>query len=148
SRETRRPLRRSPGIPRRPFPGPRFRPGQGRPPPRRLIVRTHGLPAHPGKHLNRCTTIRISALFQHPVPKGDMMSNRRCSNLSCPRVRNLLAFAIVALALQAVSLAEPIPLKRAVELAVAHSTGTATAQADVDHAQASYREARNNYIPQ
>lgn len=45
-------------------------------------------------------------------------------------------------------LAEPLPLKRAVELALAHATGVAIAAADVQHASAGYREARDNYIPQ
>ncbi len=44
--------------------------------------------------------------------------------------------------------AEPLPLKRAVELALAHSTTTAAANADEQRVFASYREARNQYIPQ
>jgi len=45
-------------------------------------------------------------------------------------------------------LAEPLPLERAIRLALAHSTGSATASADVQRAFASYRELRNNYVPQ
>jgi len=45
-------------------------------------------------------------------------------------------------------LAEQIPLKRVVELALAHATGTAIAAADEQKAEASYRELRNSYIPQ
>ena len=44
--------------------------------------------------------------------------------------------------------AEPLPLKRAVELALAHSTTAASANADQQRVFASYREARNQYIPQ
>lgn len=44
--------------------------------------------------------------------------------------------------------AEPLPLKRAVELALSHSTTTAAANADEQRVIASYREARNQYIPQ
>lgn len=44
--------------------------------------------------------------------------------------------------------AEPLPLKRAVELALAHSTTAAVAGADQQHALASYHEARNQYLPQ
>jgi outer membrane protein TolC len=44
--------------------------------------------------------------------------------------------------------AEPLPLKRAVELALAHSTTTAIANADTQRAQAAYRELHANYIPQ
>jgi outer membrane protein TolC len=45
-------------------------------------------------------------------------------------------------------LAEPVSLKRVVELALTHATSAATAVADEQRAAASYRELRNNYIPQ
>jgi outer membrane protein TolC len=45
-------------------------------------------------------------------------------------------------------LAEPVPLKRVVELALIHSTTAQAADADVQRAAASYRELRQNYIPQ
>jgi outer membrane protein TolC len=41
-----------------------------------------------------------------------------------------------------------LPLDRAIRLALAHSTTSAIAQADVQRAFASYRELRNNYVPQ
>ena len=44
--------------------------------------------------------------------------------------------------------AEPVPLKRVVELALTHATGAAIASADQQRAAASYRELNNNYIPQ
>jgi outer membrane protein TolC len=44
--------------------------------------------------------------------------------------------------------AEPLPLKRAVELALTHSTVTGIAAADMQHAYSAYRESRNNYVPQ
>src|SRR5208337_28412 len=44
--------------------------------------------------------------------------------------------------------AEPLPLERAIRLALAHSTSSAIANADVQRAFASYRELRNHYIPQ
>ncbi len=44
--------------------------------------------------------------------------------------------------------AEPLPLSRAVRLALSHSTTSAIADADVQRAFASYRELRNNYFPQ
>ena len=44
--------------------------------------------------------------------------------------------------------AETITLKRAVQLALAHSAASAEASADEQRAFASYREARNNYLPQ
>lgn len=43
---------------------------------------------------------------------------------------------------------EPLTLKRAVQLAVTHSTAMAQATADEQRAFASYREARNQYVPQ
>jgi outer membrane protein TolC len=45
-------------------------------------------------------------------------------------------------------LAEPIPLKRVVELALAHATGGEIARAEQQRAAAGYRELRNSYIPQ
>ncbi|HME36172.1 MAG TPA: TolC family protein [Candidatus Sulfotelmatobacter sp.] len=45
-------------------------------------------------------------------------------------------------------LAEPVSLKRVVELALSHATGAAIAAADEAHASAGYRELRGNYIPQ
>ncbi len=45
-------------------------------------------------------------------------------------------------------LAEPVSLKRVVELALNHATGAAIAAADEQRAAASYQELRNNYIPQ
>lgn len=45
-------------------------------------------------------------------------------------------------------LADSVPLKRVVELALSHATGAAIAAADEQRAAASYRELHNNYIPQ
>ena len=45
-------------------------------------------------------------------------------------------------------LAEPVSLKRVVELALTHATGAGIAAADEQRAAASYRELHNNYIPQ
>src|SRR5256886_2328053 len=44
--------------------------------------------------------------------------------------------------------AEPLTLKRAVQLALTHSTAMAQASADEQRAFASYAEARNQYVPQ
>jgi len=45
-------------------------------------------------------------------------------------------------------LAEPVPLKRIVELALSHASGAALAAADEQRAAAAYRELQNSYIPQ
>jgi len=45
-------------------------------------------------------------------------------------------------------LADPVPLKRVVELALSHATGAAIASADEQRAAANYRELHNSYIPQ
>jgi outer membrane protein TolC len=58
-----------------------------------------------------------------------------------------LLLAILSL-MPASLLAEPLTLKHAVELAVAHGTAVAVAQADQKRAVAAYSELRNNYIPQ
>jgi outer membrane protein TolC len=44
--------------------------------------------------------------------------------------------------------AGPIPLKRVVELSLAHATGLAISSADVEKAEAQYRDLRGNYVPQ
>ncbi len=44
--------------------------------------------------------------------------------------------------------AEPLPLERAIRLALAHSTTAAIADADVQRTIAGYRELRNAFIPQ
>ena len=57
----------------------------------------------------------------------------------------LLASAL-SLALPAAS--EPLPLERAIRLALSHGTASAIAQADVQRTIASYREIRDSRIPQ
>jgi outer membrane protein len=58
-----------------------------------------------------------------------------------------LLFAIFVLSLPRLA-AEPLPLKRVIELALSHSTTAALATADEQRAFASYREAHNQYLPQ
>jgi outer membrane protein TolC len=60
------------------------------------------------------------------------------------RAKSILAVVLLPASL----LAEPVPLKRVVELALAHATGAAIAAADEQHASAGYRELHGNYIPQ
>jgi outer membrane protein TolC len=55
---------------------------------------------------------------------------------------------LLLLLLSLTAAAEPLPLKRAVELALSHSTTASSAAADEQRALASYHEARNQYIPQ
>ena len=62
------------------------------------------------------------------------------------RSSGLLVGMCVCLAIHAA--AEPLPLKRAVELALTHATATGIASADTQHAFSAYHESRNNYIPQ
>ena len=50
--------------------------------------------------------------------------------------------------LPALSLAEPITLKHAVELALQHANGAAIAAAEQQNASANYRQLRDNYLPQ
>lgn len=55
---------------------------------------------------------------------------------------------LAVLALPASLLAEPVPLKRVVELALSHATGAAVAAADQQRAAAALRELRDSYVPQ
>ncbi len=66
------------------------------------------------------------------------------------RFTNLLALlaAVLVMLMATRGQAEPLPLERAIRLALAHSTSSAIANADVQKAFASYRELRNNYVPQ
>jgi len=61
---------------------------------------------------------------------------------------NPLALFAAVLLIATRGQAEPLPLERAIRLALAHSTTSAIADADVQHAFASYREIRNNFVPQ
>jgi outer membrane protein TolC len=55
---------------------------------------------------------------------------------------------LAVLLLPASLVAEPVPLKRVVELALSHATGAAIAAADEQRANAGYRELKDSYIPQ
>ena len=81
---------------------------------------------------------------RNKFPEGENMSPASRRAL---RVSALLLSSVVLLVPPRIS-AESLPLKRAVELALAHSTTTAAAGADEQRVIASYREARNQYIPQ
>ena len=66
---------------------------------------------------------------------------------SCRSV--LAAMWILAIVVfPALSQAEPIPLRRIVELALSHATAAGIAAADEQRAAASYRELHDSYIPQ
>ena len=64
------------------------------------------------------------------------------------RYFNLFGLFAAWLALGGALSAQTIPLQRAIELALTHSTGALSSHADVQRAFASYLELRNNYIPQ
>jgi outer membrane protein TolC len=61
---------------------------------------------------------------------------------------SVCALVLLILFIPAFSQAEPVTLRRAVELALQHATGIGVSAADEQHASASYRELRNSYIPQ
>lgn len=64
------------------------------------------------------------------------------------RSANLLAPLAALLMIATRGNAGTLSLDRAIRLALAHSTNSAIANADVQRAFASYRELRNNYVPQ
>src|SRR5712692_6227920 len=66
----------------------------------------------------------------------------------CSRSTTLPALFTAVLMIATRGQAEPLPLERAIRLALAHSTVSAIANADVQRAFASYRGIRNNYFPQ
>lgn len=72
-------------------------------------------------------------------------ANKASARKAIPRTSKwILAVVLLPTAL----LAEPVSLKRVVELALTHATGAAITAADEAHAAAGYQELRNNYIPQ
>jgi outer membrane protein TolC len=66
----------------------------------------------------------------------------------CLRPLSLVVLLAAILTGSAQLQAEPIPLQRAIELALAHSTNSVAASADVQRTFASYREIRASYVPQ
>lgn len=64
------------------------------------------------------------------------------------RAARVLRWIVAVLVLPASVWAEPVSLKRVVELALAHATAGAIAAADEQRAVANYREVRDSYIPQ
>src|SRR6266536_5897625 len=60
----------------------------------------------------------------------------------------LLLLAGFLFSASGIAAAEPLTLKRAVQLALPHSTAMAQASADEQRMFASYSEARNQYVPQ
>jgi outer membrane protein TolC len=68
-------------------------------------------------------------------------------NVSGCASRLLIFLLLLALVTSSRLCAEPVPLKRVVELALAHSTTAAASAADEQRAFASYHEARNQYLP-
>ncbi len=80
--------------------------------------------------------------------EGDKM-RLRLPQLRCTNLLALLAAVLLIMMMTTTrGAAEPLPLERAIRLALAHSTSSAIANADVQKAFASYRELRNNYLPQ
>lgn len=68
--------------------------------------------------------------------------------ISCLPARTPGILAALLFLLPTSLLAQPVTLKRAVELALKHATATDIAAADEQRAFAAYRELRNNFIPQ
>jgi len=65
----------------------------------------------------------------------------------CRGVRNS-KWILVLVLIPASVLAEPVPLKRVVELALTHATGLTVTGAEEQRAAASYRELKDSYVPQ
>jgi len=64
------------------------------------------------------------------------------------KARSLSALAALLMLLAAVAGAEPVPFRRAIDLALRHSGVMGMAVADQQRAHASYQELRNMYLPQ
>jgi outer membrane protein TolC len=80
--------------------------------------------------------------------KLQLPKSSRQADLPAPLTIALLLIPILMITIATRSEAEPLPLERAIRLALAHSTTSAIAGADVQHAFASYHELQNDYLPQ
>jgi outer membrane protein TolC len=60
----------------------------------------------------------------------------------------ILLWTLAIVFIPASLMAEPVPLRRVVELALSHATGSGIAAADEQRAAAAYRDLRDSYIPQ
>jgi outer membrane protein TolC len=85
-------------------------------------------------------------MAQERRDEGDEMKFR-WPRLHCMNLLSIFS-AVLVLMMAAHSQAEPLPLERAIRLALTHSTSSAIANADVQRTFASYLELRNNYVPQ
>jgi outer membrane protein TolC len=98
---------------------------------------------------------RSTKLLTKPVPvqsfpyysEEDQMKMKKKLN-PCWIIRAQALLLAVLLSLSAELAAEPVPLKRVVELALSHGTAGAIANADQKRFLAQYLEVRNQYIPQ
>jgi len=66
----------------------------------------------------------------------------------CRGVHTSAWMILIAIFVPASALAEPVPLKRVVELALSHATAASIASADEERTKAMYRDLKGNYIPQ
>jgi len=64
------------------------------------------------------------------------------------RCEFILTWSLALTVLPGSLLAEPVPLRRVVELALSHASVLGVTAADEQHAAAAYRELHNSYIPQ
>jgi len=106
---------------------------------------------HPKKHLSLFSRhlefrlhLKVPYDFLPRFERDAMTTSCRPHRTTKSAWRWILAVFLVPTSL----LAEPIPLKRVVELALSHATAGAIATADEQRFDAYYRELRNSYIPQ
>src|SRR5262249_36636529 len=75
-------------------------------------------------------------------------SQPSCGLITGDEMKLRLLILFTTLLSYAICAAEPLPLERAVQLALAHSTTTAVASADSQRAYAAHRDDSRAYIPQ
>src|SRR5215469_16419291 len=97
--------------------------------------------------LTICGTFRISLASKCFIQSFAVNGERDAMKTSFRGALALTSLLAMVL-LPTSSLASPIPLKRIVELALSHASGSAIAAADEQHAAAAYQELRDSYIPQ
>jgi outer membrane protein TolC len=88
---------------------------------------------------------KTSCRGAHKASAGEADAHKAPAWKTSPRTAKWIVAIVL---LPASLLAEPVSLKRVVELALTHATGAAITAADEAHAAAGYQELHNNYIPQ
>jgi outer membrane protein TolC len=92
--------------------------------------------------------VRTRADYNHRDEDFSWEDNMKAASGIASRLFALFLLCVLLTSFCGILAAEQLPLKRAVELALTHSTTMQASQIDEQRAFASYHEVRNQYLPQ